>query len=60
MKKKKEEFEEIATEYFQYWDNRTPIPKGATHLEVELDYSNCYYEGDIPQYIVKFFKKKEN
>ena len=37
-----------------------PIPEGATHVELDLDYSSCYYESDSPSVIARFLKKKEN
>lgn len=61
MKKKekpKEEFEILTTISVDRYD-KTPIPEGATHVELEIDYSGCYYEGDSPSYSMIVYKKKE-
>lgn len=41
-------------------DRESPstIPEGATHFELEIDTSGCYYHGDSPDYIIHFYKKK--
>lgn len=61
MKKKEkpkvEEFEILATVSVDKW-GKTPIPEGATHVELEVDYSGCYYEGDTPSYNLVVYKKK--
>ncbi len=73
MRKKKEEkkpeFEELGSisvydyEYSRYGMSKncgkTLIPKGATHLALEIDTSGCYYEGDMPSYRMHFFKEKK-
>lgn len=64
MAKKKEtppkvEFEKIGSTSGCYMD-KIPIPEGTTHVELELDYSNCYYESDSPSPIATFYKKKES
>jgi len=53
---KKEEFEEIDVVRYASWD-RVEIPKGATHIEAEVDYSDCYYESDTPSCTLHFLKK---
>jgi hypothetical protein len=53
----KEVYEKISTDHGYY--DKIPIPEGATHVELELDYSNCYYESDQPSAKATFFKKKE-
>jgi hypothetical protein len=56
-KEKTEEFETLGVaNVIDY--GKTPIPEGATDFYLEADYSNCYYEGDRPDYIVTFYKKK--
>lgn len=60
MTKKKEKkivYEKISSDS-SYWD-KLKIPDGATHVELELDYSGCYYEGDSPSMIAHFYKEKE-
>ena len=60
--KKKEKVEEFETlgvaNVIDY--GKTPIPEGATDFYLEPDYSNCYYEGNRPDYIVTFYKKKKD
>jgi hypothetical protein len=61
MKKKeikKEVYEKIGSTSGCYMD-KIPIPEGTTHIELEMDYSNCYYESDQPSPVANFFKKKE-
>jgi len=41
-------------------DSNSEIPAGATHFELEIDTSGCYYAGDSPDYIVHFYKKKHH
>lgn len=31
------------------------IPQGYTHLSLEIDTSNCYYQGDSPSYNLTFY-----
>jgi len=52
----KVEYEKIS-EDSGYWD-KIPIPEGATHVELELDYSGCYYESDQPSMKAHFYKQK--
>lgn len=59
MKKKKEVKEkkwvEVAT--FNHCSHDcVQIPVGATHVECEMDYSDCYYESDIPCVKMTFMK----
>lgn len=35
------------------------IPPGATHVESETDYSNCYYESDQPSVKLIFYRKEK-
>ena len=49
-----EEIEKIRF-YTYKEDNKIKIPKGATHVELEIDYTDCYYEGDSPGYFLVFF-----
>lgn len=35
------------------------IPSKSTHVEFLMDYSSCYYEGDHPSSIIRFYKKKK-
>ena len=62
MAKKKEikkiVYEKIGSTSGCYLD-KVPIPKGATHVEMELDYSSCYYESDTPSAVANFYKEKE-
>ncbi len=52
---KKDEYEKLSSAS-DYW-SKIEIPEGATHVEMELDYSSCYYESDQPSMIAHFFKK---
>lgn len=54
----KVEYEKIRSDSGYY--DKIPIPEGATHVEMELDYSSCYYESDSPSLIAHFYKRKEN
>lgn len=61
MRKKKEvekkvEYEEIGIR--DMWCGKEAIPEGATHFELEMDYSGCYYESDSPSCKVRFFKPR--
>lgn len=53
----KKEYEEIGNINVDN-DSANSIPEGATHFELEIDTSNCYYHGDSPSYIIHFYKKK--
>jgi hypothetical protein len=56
--KKKENLQpEILLEKRIYSGNKVKIPEGATYFKVDFDYSNCYYDNDIPEMIVTFYKK---
>lgn len=61
MAKKKikieDEFEEVSKIHANSW-GKDDIPEGATHFELEVDTSQCYYESDTPSYIISFYKKK--
>ena len=54
---KKEEYE-IGKCHVDAW-GKNSIPEGATCFELEVNYDNCYYESDMPSYIITFFKKPE-
>lgn len=49
-------------------ESTNTIPLGATHFELEIDTSSCYYQGDAwpndsdtsPDYIIHFYKKKQS
>jgi len=56
-KEKKVEYEEIGQCYADSY-SKCDIPEGATHFELKVDYSNCYYESDTPSYTMYFFKLK--
>lgn len=62
MKKKKEvkpkeEFDILGVYSIDEY-GKTPLPEGVTHIELEIDYNGCYYEGDRPSYSVIAYKKK--
>lgn len=55
----KQEYEEIGNVTADRDRNfESPIPEGATHFQLEIDTSDCYYQGDTPNYIIHFYKKK--
>jgi hypothetical protein len=35
------------------------IPVGATHVEAEVNYDDCWYQGDVPSVRVIFYKEEE-
>ena len=35
------------------------IPEGATHVEAEVNYDDCWYESDTPSVRVIFYKEEE-
>ena len=57
-KKEKEDFVKISECSADTW-SKIPIPEGAICMELEVDYSSCYYENDSPSYIIHFFKRSE-
>lgn len=56
-KKIKIEFEEVSKIHANSC-GKDDIPEGATHFELEVDTSQCFYESDMPSYIIHFYKKK--
>ncbi len=52
----KVEYEKISSQSCVY--ETITIPKDATHVEAELDYSSCYYESDQPYCMIHFYKVK--
>ena len=56
-KKKEVKYEKISSTHGCYLD-KVPIPEGATHVELELNYDNCYYESDQPSAVATFYKEK--
>lgn len=63
MKKKeklvKEEYKFVRISESDSCYEMLPIPEGATHVETEIDYSNCYYESDQPSVKVIFCRKEK-
>jgi hypothetical protein len=59
-KKAKEEFKFVKISEFNLVYENVEIPEGATHVEAETDYSNCYYESDQPSVKVIFYRKEKN
>ncbi len=49
-----------STQYRNSCSGSTPleIPAGTTHVELEVDYSSCYYSGDQPSYFLHCYKRK--
>ena len=56
-KKKKEIPIEITVDAFS--ETVYEIPEGTTHVKFKIDYSNCYYSGDYPDYRLIFSKKEK-
>lgn len=62
MKKKKivkEEYKFVKISEVNSIYESVEIPEGATHVEAEADYSNCYYESDMPSVKVIFHRKEK-
>jgi hypothetical protein len=59
MAKKKEEYKFAKLDTIHNVYEMTEIPEGATHVESETDYSNCYYESDSPSIKLTFYKKEK-
>ena len=58
-KKVKDEYKFVKISELGSCYETLPIPEGATHVETEIDYKDCYYESDTPSVKVIFYRKEK-
>jgi hypothetical protein len=58
MYKKKEKYELVGMDSIEP-NTKVQVPRGSTHFELEIDYSNCYKPGDLPSYNIRWFERQK-